>query len=392
MQIINTSTSQILNVLSVIDSNIIIGGDNGYIAKSNDECNNLSFINPPPVLLGDWCEIHRVDTNTIFAFSLSGTYTIIYKSTDNGNSWVQKLNTDSIIGKQFAMFDSLQGILLCFQYTSLHTYDGGNSWIKEPSPFLEPSPVGTFGDSTIICGDQNVAISKDRGHTWVASSSVFPGGSYQRNFYFGNSDTVFCVADYAAGQYMSFSVNAGVNWKHRYFLSPYNIDPYDLYFFNINEGYVVGWDGNSGVIYKTVDTGLTWSVYDTQIPHTLTKIEFLNDSIALIAGTIGTLIKWNKNSYATEIINVDKLDSKISICPNPTSGTQTISFKTRNKNEIININLVDITGETLKNIYSGKNFSSNFKIQSDISELCNGIYFYKIQVGDETYHSKIIKQ
>ena len=66
-QIINTGTTEVLNSLSIINNNIMVGGKNIYIAKSNDECNNLSFLNSP-VSPGAWSEIHRVDTNVIFIF------------------------------------------------------------------------------------------------------------------------------------------------------------------------------------------------------------------------------------------------------------------------------------------------------------------------------------
>jgi hypothetical protein len=185
---------------------------------------------------------------------------------------------------------------------------------------------------------------------------------------------------------MSYSTDGGINWIcHEFPPAPY-FDAYDLYFFNMNEGYIVG---GGGRILKTTDTGNTWTIYETQIPYSFTRIEFLNDSIALIAGTNGTLIKWNKHSWATEVINTEK-ENNIQVYPNPSNGLQNIEL-INTKVEPFIIELFDVGGRKIADVYNGSSANGKMNINCDLSQLGSGIYHYKVQIGNQIKYLKTFK-
>ena len=78
----------------------------------------------------------------------------------------------------------------------------------------------------------------------------------------------------------------------------------------------------------------------------------------------------------------DFIENNISIYPNPTSSQVTISDTDK---EISNITIIDITGKVVLSLKP-----ENTEI--DLSMLKNGIYFMKIQQGDEFVTKKIIKK
>lgn len=82
--------------------------------------------------------------------------------------------------------------------------------------------------------------------------------------------------------------------------------------------------------------------------------------------------------------------SLIVIYPNPTKQSQTISIK-MNKSNYLSVELYDIQGKLIKEVAKGNHYSNNnVTIQVELDDLSNGIYIYKITIGEETYHEKII--
>jgi len=371
----------------------MIGTYFGYLINSNDDCNTISEINTP-IPTGAGCEFQRLDSNTIFYSVLYGNYSLIYKSTNEGNTWTQKLYTDTVLGVELIMFDSLEGVLLCYQYTSLHTYDGGNTWLRLPTQMLAPDHYAKDGDSTVCIGTENgVGISKDRGHTWVFNGINAFGPIQHTRISYLNKDTILDIGHVNPdGSYFAYSVDAGVNCTKFSFPSPFYFDPYGLFFFTMDEGYLVGtnnFNNDNGTIYKTIDRGLTWSIYDTHIPSNFGCIHFLNDSIALIGGSKGTLLKWNKNAWPTSVINTEQEINTVNLYPNPANDFVHLYYNntaTSNIEIYLQDAIGNIIGITKENAHIGNN-----DYYFNISKLSSGIYFYTIFNGVKSKSIKLIK-
>lgn len=122
---------------------------------------------------------------------------------------------------------------------------------------------------------------------------------------------------------------------------------------------------------------------------------FLTDSIALISGYNGTLIKWNKNSPMTEWglgIEENKNGSiSVTAYPNPVLQQQELRINTV-PGEELEITLYDAQGRKQDLIYSGISQEAEKKILVDLSYLGAGVYSYKIQAKNRTGQLRFVKQ
>ena len=78
-------------------------------------------------------------------------------------------------------------------------------------------------------------------------------------------------------------------------------------------------------------------------------------------------------------------NNSISIYPNPASTV--INIENRSSEEINSVSIYSITGAVVKQINNAQEIKS-----ISISELQNGMYFVKMQVGNQVFNSKIIKK
>ena len=83
--------------------------------------------------------------------------------------------------------------------------------------------------------------------------------------------------------------------------------------------------------------------------------------------------------------------AKIAIYPNPANQKQTMVIQSATP-QSLNIDLYDISGQLIKNVYAGKACIGEQQFDVDISNISNGIYFYKVSIGDSELHYKFIKQ
>ncbi len=106
-----------------------------------------------------------------------------------------------------------------------------------------------------------------------------------------------------------------------------------------------------------------------------------NNDIIVTGQTFTTAINANyvtvKYGNSTTGINESSFISNITIYPNPTNTSATILFNLL-KVENISISIVNMLGREIKNTTTNNLQSGNNKINLDISDLNNGIYFVRI--------------
>jgi len=285
---------------------------------------------------------------------------------------------------QLAFFDSLEGIAISTFYKGIRTQDGGNTWTMESSPLIITSAVAVFGDSTICVGvSEQFAISRNRGSTWTGSGFV---QSNPRDFFFLNKDTILATSLGGTGTFFSYSFNAGATWEDKFFPGGIGFEPQNVYFKSITEGYVVGGSNtNEGIILKTTDLGQSWSILNTQITTVLRDITFLNDSIAVITGTEGVLLKLNTDTFNTSVSENLTPYFNIAIHPNPTTGLITVTGLPK---ETTRITVYNVMGEL---VYDQELTGSN-EPSVDLSVLPGGLYMIQLQNKQMTLRKKVIKQ
>jgi Secretion system C-terminal sorting domain/BNR/Asp-box repeat len=382
-----SGTTQWISSLIKVDSYIYIANEFNFIAKYDSSCTSQQFINSPAA---NQVELRIVDSNTFFLFDIIGGTSRIFKTIDGGANWTTCLQIDTLIGNTFQFFDADNGILFCDQQNALVTDDAGVTWSKIYQPSYYPSKSAQYSDS-IICVDDIFGIvyySKDRGQNWQYGAGL-PYLTGHHSLQLLNDTTIFSVLGAQFNkQYLSYSTDAGLTWHNK--PSPMD-NQADVVFKSFNEGYVVGVDSNLGCIFKTTDTGNTWTRYYSPNPTALTRMLFINDSIALVGATNGYLAKWNKNSLALSVIS-EGIEKKpgISASPNPATAMQTIEINAP-INSTVHCTLRDISGKLVMQVFNGTSTSGVVIQKVNLEGLPSGVYMYEVQInGSRSYH-KIIK-
>lgn len=379
---IYTGTNTNLINLSVLNKNILINGEKNYLVKSTDECESLfALFNPGPIDYNKY--MNRLDLNTIFLLSnKTGGRSVLYKSIDGGNNWISLLDTTGVFHSSVAFFDQNEGIVA--RHTHLiKTKDGGVSWhygsisISGNTVLPYISPLKTYSTNMICFGISSGAfyLSKDRGETLKYSHYV---NNSPTDFFFFNKDTIFALS--ISGD-MAKTVNGGNTWKN--YQLP--IDSARGIYFKDQTGYVFGTDKFGwGTIIKTTDMGLTWSTLKTGYKTNLTNMAALNDSIALLSGSDGILLRWNyKVSLFTGLTMAYMNWMSVNAYPNPVKDFLYFDYSPDNI-EIDKIIIINMIGQVVEEKISP---GSSINLET----LPAGLYYLKIDRAGIVKPLKLIK-
>jgi hypothetical protein len=380
---INSGTNTDLLDISIIKNNIVICGLGSYLVKSYDECGTLIPLSLP-ASLSNFNRLQRIDTSLVFSLHRSSpSSSTLYKSTDGGYNWIKKQDT-SLYLTQFSFFDSYEGIVIGSSSNLIRTLDGGNTWSTGSYSLTgPPSVIKVFGDSMVCVGEGGAFyLSKDRGHTWPYGGSLWS----PIDFFFLNMDTIFGLSLHTNINPSNFTktFNGGVNWVD----SPIPLfSPLAIFFKSAKEGYVVGANTQTmGVIIKTTDLGQSWYSFNTGIQTQLTDIAFLNDSIALLTGTDGVLLKWNyKNTVFTEVDENTRESLALKVVPNPVMDKLKLLYEANAK-----LNKVTITNALGQTVLTLLEPTPDKEI--DVSFLVSGIYYLRAESNIGQKVLKIIKE
>jgi len=383
IEVINTGTSTFIRQVSKNQDCIFVNGQNDYLVKSYNELDSLMPLTVPGPIGYDNDYLNVIDTNNLFIVSLDALINYkVYHSSDGGYNWDLKLDTSGFTISHLIFFDSLEGIAISTFYNQIRTQDGGNTWTQEASPHIITTRLATWGDSTICVGvSEGFGISHDRGRTWTGNGFI---QSSPRGFFFLNKDTIFATTYGGFGNFFMYSFDTGDTWQDN---SIPIVNPYGVYFKGINEGYVVGSNSsNEGIILKTTDNGQSWSELNTQITTILIDITFINDSIAVINGTGGVLLKLNTNTATFTTSSSENITPhfNVAIHPNPTTGLITVTGLPK---ETTRITVYNVMGEL---VYDQELTGSN-EPSVDLSVLPGGLYMIQLQNRQMAIRKKIIK-
>jgi photosystem II stability/assembly factor-like uncharacterized protein len=384
LQEIYTNNNQYINSMSFKNNKLLIGGKYGYIGQLNNTLDSIIELNTP-IFPAAYTQIQQTDSNIIYAYSDQGNITLIYKSIDGGQTWIEKLNTDSVIDMTLTMLNKDEGILFCFQSTSLHTYDGGNTWERKYTGVYSPVIVGTYDSSICLGITYGFGTSTNSRQSWNFYNLNTQNTLGVQQIKYLNKETIISTCNAYDQAIYAFSEDEGQTFSKKYLpYTPYFLST-DLHFINLAKGYIVGtFDPTTptGVIYKTTDTGTTWTSYNTYLPLMFTRIQLINDSIAIIGSSDGRVFKWNINTTPTSIKN-NASETHFTVYPNPTQNTLFIQPNTNT--QITNYKLYNTLGTLIKN-----EPLKNNKI--DISNQPTGIYYLQLQTEKGNQTTKIIKE
>lgn len=374
---VETNANSNLAKISILDSSIVVYGSVNYYGVAYDSCSsNLMQSLTPPGLSGNYNSyLNRLSERDAYIISgYSGvTHFQIYKTIDGAQNWSIVFDTTGVFITQLLMFDKFEGLAFSTNNKMFRTVDGGENWVLESNPFNAVFEVHRINDTTIAVGKTNsLSISSDRGHTWGITATM-PQNIVE--FYFFNQDSICAIALGSGQTYFCSSVNMGNNWSNA--ILPNNFEAYGMNFKTPNLGYVVGANSATGdaSLLKTTNFGQNWEQVDFPISSKFSDIKFLNDSVALICGTNGILLKYNYRDHNLGVKEQNLNHSKIQVYPNPASSEITIQYDLKENYNSLVFEIRDLSGQ----IIHRQKVNSNIENQIiDLCNLSNGLYISEL--------------
>ncbi|MGV3632186.1 MAG: T9SS type A sorting domain-containing protein [Bacteroidota bacterium] len=384
--VIATNTVEDLYEIDVFNGEAFVVGNHNYIAKLDDPNNQTVLKQAPGPDTNVIHSFNRVDANTVFiasSYPLFGEDShFIYRSDDNCETWDLLFDTINLRINKLLMFDSLEGIFVNSNYKQFRTINGGLAWNLENNSLFDVSALEKYGDSIVCMGMfENFAYSTDRGRTWGFN----PFYQYNPTSYaFLNEDSLLAIC----GNVVTSTESRGANWgvvnlADTAFLvdikyhsgKVYSVGKLS-YYDNFGEEII------HGVIAGSLDSGQTWQYYDTDLDTWFKSMEFLNDSIALICGTNGVLIKYNYRDHVLGQKEVKFEAISKQITPNPAENK--ITFERRPGNEREPIIILDRAGRKVFEISA----TPESIITIDIGSLSPGLYILKCGSAEKKWIKK----
>jgi photosystem II stability/assembly factor-like uncharacterized protein len=213
----------------------------------------------------------------------------ILLTTDAGTTWNPQSypNMEGYFGG-VCFSDSMNGWVVGFGGTILHTSNGGTTWTRQTSG-------ASYGFETVFCLDTNTAWAvgysiilhtTNGGATWTSQRPEITTGIW--DVFFTNSETgtavggwcIGCIGMPFYGGYILRTTNGGAKWtiqRHDTTM----IGLYGVFFTDTNTGTVVG---AGGTILRTTNGGTTWTKQTSGTTNDLWDVFFTNADTGIVVG------------------------------------------------------------------------------------------------------------
>jgi hypothetical protein len=100
----------------------------------------------------------------------------------------------------------------------------------------------------------------------------------------------------------------------------------------------------------------------------------------------------SRNANAPQALIENKyITQQISLSPNPTSNNQTLNIHATQLANI-SINIIDMLGKNIKQIFVGKLQVGENLFDSDLNQLPQGVYIYQVKIEENTSYLKCVKE
>jgi photosystem II stability/assembly factor-like uncharacterized protein len=332
--------------------------------------------------------------NQIFA----GTYDGVFRSTDDGESWVEKSNGLGSWDIRSLAINSLDYI---FAGTWVNTptngvfrsTNNGENWTQVGLSENIVFSLAINSNDYIFAGTiGGVYRSTDDGETWSgAGIGVFASVvSLAINSY----NYIFAGTDYGYGIFRS--TNNGQSW------SPVNngltAETVTAIAINSDDNVFAATD-NNGVFIST-NNGDSWTQLNTGLENIRTYSLAINSSDYIFVGTLGSGVSHSVNSTVTEISHDTNTLTKYSLeqnYPNPFNPTTKIKFTLTPSLSLAErvsegrvratLKVYDILGREVATLVNEEKPAGEYDVEFNGSNLPSGIYFYQLRAGDPSTSS-----
>ncbi|GEM_PF-3000966 len=365
--------------------------------------------------------ISAIDANTAWAamgdlsFATSGG---IYKTTNGGASWARQTTAYPSPGgfvDIVHMFDANNGIAIGDPnggyYEIYSTNNGGTNWIRVPSSNIPPPLNGEFGlipgpvffarNNTLWFGTSQGRIyrSTNRGANWTVASMGLDSTYFVYAISFRDSLNGLSTAlNDVPGTKLLRTTDGGLTWSQiplpQRLLPTWIATVPSTRFYVATSQFVPGLNGSA---YSSND-GASWTTVDT-LEHGIGVFASPNvgwNGRRKINLPQGGIWKWNGSSLITsaeESGNIAQVPAAFNLeqnYPNPFNPTTEIKFSVA-ENGRATLKVFNILGQTVATLFDDvAEAGQYYKVKFDGSQLASGVYFYRLQSGQQSAMKKLL--
>lgn len=372
----------------------------------------------PTSLPGKIFFLSQGPNGTNFAISTDNTGPKIYRSIDNGLSWIEvhhAAHTNNFFfGGGIAFMDANTAVA-AVSFTLgptigdigvdiVRSTDGGATWnhIGIMNGWGAANAIKKLNDGRILVATSLAGLwqSTNNGTNWTRVTS-FP--QVFANSIVTNSQGYIFVGRSTAEGYTSLifrSVNGGASWDQ--FLSEAVIgngnggEVMDMYIDNNDNIFasLVKFDPPQKKLYTSKNNGMDWTEVISGIPSDATVYSLTGNSQNILFAGTNTYGVYKGNDNVSSIGNENQHPEIFTLqqnFPNPFNPETTIKYSLASQGKVT-LNVFDITGKIVKTLVNAFQPQGDYSITFNATDLTSGIYFYKMEItSDVNSYSEIKK-
>jgi len=266
INILSLSSSYFLENISFLDSNNIFvvgrkynGGYVSVILKSSNGGNNWVESNLPASSL---FSITIVSHDNIICVGQNS----IFKSTDQGISWINRIKFVFATIKDVEFFDFDNGIAIGSDGNGkiLRTSNGGDSWYNVLTNGFDPYSINhtSLSDGFIVGENGSILKTTNAGSSWLLLPTGLQSyGSFNKVQLINENTGFICGIGYDNPVYQGGSIlktsNGGETWISQRCFDYSYVNLTDLFFISVNTGFITG--EGAAFVMKTTNGGNNWN-------------------------------------------------------------------------------------------------------------------------------------
>jgi photosystem II stability/assembly factor-like uncharacterized protein len=320
--------------------------------------------------------------NTFFAV---GEFGSIYNSADSGNTWKKISISTKANLRNIVMNSHQRGWIAGDSGCVAVTFDSGKTWNAD---ILDSGRYDFYG--LAISNNNNALVVGEKGSIYFTTVA----GIYWEQRFANVTTNLYAVKNYSdpgffvvgdSGTVVTTSDN-GITWNN--ISIPTSTKLKDLFVLDANNIYVVG---EGGKIYYTNNGGTNWYSQYSADSHDLNAITFVDSAYGIAVGNDATVLKTTEagtlTGFKEPLVSIPTEFKLYQNYPNPFNPSTIINYQLPNDN-FVTLRIYDILGREVQTLVNEFKKAGKYSLDFDGSNLASGVYFYKLQIGNQFAQTK----